>query len=308
MRPPAAPLVLRPSRPAVRLRRRDRPRSRPSPRSRRGRPSRRSRPNPPASASSCQRTIAAGRRLVNAHVTLARAELAVILADAKQVAIKVGIALALVLYIAVLVPVGTALFLGEWIFGSMAWGILHGTLFSIATAFTLVLAALRVSGRYLAGSLLGAILIGAVVAVVLGYAMPNAAYASIAKSAMPSVDPGVAPLLVGLTLWGTVFAFVGLVGGARAGGVGGALGGFVVGALVGALFGAFTAISFSLQVGVAIGVSVTLVAWPAFGALALRHYDWEALKRRFTPSASIAAAEETRAWAEARLPGRREEA
>ena len=28
-----------------------------------------------------------------------------------------------------LVAIGTFLFLGEWLFGSMAWGILHGTLF-----------------------------------------------------------------------------------------------------------------------------------------------------------------------------------
>ncbi len=254
-----------------------------------------------------RRTVKAGRSLVDAHIVLAKAELAVIAADAKQVAIKVGIALAFVLYIGLLVPVGTALFLGEWIFGSMGWGILHGTLFSIATAVILVLAALRISRTYLAGTLLAALLIGIAVSVVFGLAWPHAIYAAIGESAAPGVDPAVRPLLVGLTLWGTIFAFVGLLVGARAGGVGGALGGFIGGAVVGALLGAFTAISFSLQVGVAMGVTVTLVAWPAFAALALRSYDWEDLKRRFVPSASIAAAEATRDWAQARLPGRREE-
>ena len=211
------------------------------------------------------------------------------------------------LYIVLLVSVGMALFLGEWIFGSMGWGILHGTLFCIATAVILVLIALRISPRYLAGTLLGAVLIGLVVGVVLGLALPNAAYAAIAESATPGIDAGIRPLVVGIVLWGAVFALLGLVLGARVGGVGGALGGFVVGAIVGALFGAFTAISFSPQVGAALGVTVTLVAWPVLVSLRLRDYDWEALKQRFIPQASIDAALETKAFVEARLPGSRED-
>ena len=264
-------------------------------------------PKPAGLREQAQRTIAAARGLVAAHIVLAKAELAVILEDVKQVAIQVGIAIALVLYVALLVSVGTALFLGEWIFGSMGWGILHGTLFCLATAFILVLGALRISRRYLAGTFLLALVIGIAVGTVLGLALPNAAYAAIGESAIPTVDPAIRPLLVGLTLWGTVFAFVGLVAGARAGGVGGALGGFVAGAVVGVLFGAFTAISFSLQVGIALGVTATLIAWPILGGLALRGYDWEALKLRFMPSASIAAAEESMAWAKARLPGSKED-
>lgn len=254
-----------------------------------------------------QRTIDAARRLVDAHIALAKAELAVILADVKQVAALVALALAFLLYIALLVPVGTALFLGEWIFGSMGWGILHGTLFSIATAVILVLIALRVSRTYLAGTLLLAAFVGLVVGVVLGLALPNAAYAAIAESATPGVDAGVAPLLVGVAIWGAIFALTGLVVGARASGVGGALGGFFAGAILGALFGAFTAISFSPQVGAALGVTVTLVAWPAFAALRLRDYDWEALKQRFMPQASIDAAMETKAYVEARMPGTKED-
>ncbi len=212
------------------------------------------------------------------------------------------------LYVLLLVSVGMALFLGEWIFGSMGWGILHGTLFSIATAVILVLIALRISRAYLAGMLLVAVLFGLAVGVVLGLALPNAAYAAIAETAAPGIETGIAPLAVGLALWGAVFAVVGLLLGARASGVGGALGGFIVGAVLGALFGAFTAISFSPQVGAALGVTVTLVAWPALASLRLRHYDWAALKVRFTPQASIDAAMETKAFVEARLPGAKEDA
>jgi len=263
---------------------------------------------PPGLREQARRTIGAGRRLAIAHVDLAKAELAVIVDDAKKVAIQVGLALALVAYVGLLVPVGMALFLGEWIFGSMGWGILHGALFSIATAVALVLGALRVSRAYIAGTLLVAIVIGIAVGTILGVAWPNAAYAAIGQSMASPFDAGVRPLIVGLALWGTVFALLGILGGARAGGVGGAIGGFVGGAVVGALFGAITAISFSLQVGAALGVMVTLVAWSVLAALALRNYDWEDLKRRFTPSASMAAAEETMAFVKSRLPGRKGDA
>jgi len=240
-------------------------------------------------------------------VALAKAELAVILADVKQVAALAALALALLLYIALLVPVGTALFLGEWIFGSMGWGILHGTLFSIGTAVILVLIALRVSRTYIAGTLVLAAAVGVIVGVVLGLALPNAAYASIAEAAAPGSETGMGPLLVGVAIWGAIFAVAGLVVGARASGAGGAIGGFFAGAILGALFGAFTAISFGPQVGAALGVTVTLVLWPALAALRLRGYDWEALKQRFMPQASIDAALETKAYVEARLPGTKED-
>lgn len=243
--------------------------------------------------------------MVNAHVVLAKAELAVIAADLKQVVAQVGAAIALLLYIGLLVPVGTALFLGEWLFGSMGWGILHGALFSIALAVVLVLGALRISRTYLVGTLFLAVLVGIAVGTVFGLALPNAAYQALGEVIAPDVDPAYRPLVIALALWGGVMALLGIIGGARAGGVGGAIGGFFGGAIVGALIGAFTAISFSLQVGVAIGVAVTLVAWPAFAALALRGYDWEDLQRRFTPQASIDAAMETKAFVEARLPGRK---
>jgi hypothetical protein len=262
-------------------------------------------PKPPGLREQARRTFEAGRSLVNAHIVLARAELATIAADLKVVAAQVGIAIALLLYILLLVPVGTALFLGEWLFGSIGWGILHGALFSVAVAVAFVLGALRIRRTYLVGTLFVAVLIGIAVGTVFGLAWPNAAYAAIGDNLASTVDPAYRPLLVGVAVWGAVLALLGIIGGARAGGVGGALGGFLGGAIVGALFGAFTAISFSLQVGIAIGVSVTLVAWPMLAALALRGYDWENLQRRFVPQASIDAAMETRAFVEARLPGRK---
>jgi hypothetical protein len=240
-------------------------------------------------------------------VDLAKAELAVIVEDAKHVAVQVGLALALLLYVGLLVPVGMALFMGEWLFGSMGWGILLGTLCSIASAVVLILGALRVSPRYLAGMLLVAALVGIGVGTMLGLAVPNAAYAAIGTSLVPGVDAGVRPLLVGMALWAVVFGLLGVLAGARVGGAGGAIGGLVAGALLGALAGAFTAISFSPQVGAGLGVTTALITWPILAALALRGYDPEELKRRFVPQASIDAARETMDFVQERLPGRKED-
>lgn len=263
---------------------------------------------PPGLREQVARTVGAGRHMAGAHVSLAKAELAVILEDAKRVAVQVGVALVLLLYVGLLVPVGMALFMGEWLFGSMGWGILHGALFSIATAIVLLLGALRISRGYLAGMLLVAVLIGIAVGTVLGLAWPNAAYAAIGEAVAPGVEAGVRPLLVGMALWAVVLGLFGVFAGARVGGAGRALGGLVAGALLGALAGAFTAISFSPQVGAALGVTVTLVAWPVLASLRLRGYDWEGLKRRFMPQASIDAARESMDFVKARLPGTKEDA
>lgn len=265
-------------------------------------------PKPAGLREQVARTVGAARRLVTAHVSLAKAELAAIVTDVKQVAIEVGIAVALLIYVAMLVPVGSALFLGEWIFGSMGWGIVHGALFSVATAVVLLLGALRVSRSYLAGTLLAAVVVGVIVGTVLGLAWPNAVYASIGESLSLAVDPGVRPLVVGMIVGAVVLGLIGLGVGAWQGGGASAVTGLVAGAIAGFLVGAFTAISFSLQVGVALGITVALIVWPALAALALRGYDWEDLKRRFWPAASKAAAEETIEFVKARLPGSKEDA
>jgi hypothetical protein len=264
-------------------------------------------PAPPGIREQVNRTIAAGRRLVDAHVTLARAELDVIRADLTRVAVQVGMALGMFLFVGLLVPVGMTLFLGEWIFGSMGWGILHGTLFAIGMAVILVLGALRISRSYLAGTFLVAILVGIAVGIVLGFAWPNIAYARIGEAVVPGVDAGVRPLVVGLAVGALVLGLLGLLGGARAGGGSGAIGGLIAGAIGGAIVGAFTAISFSTQVGAALGVATALVTWPVLAALALRGYDGEEFKRRFTPQRSIDAARETMDFLKQRLPGKKED-
>ena len=246
--------------------------------------------------------MAAGRRLAATHVELARTELSEIAERAKAAALLVAIAIALLLFLAILVPVGTTLFFGEWLFGSIGWGVLHGTLFCVALVVVLVLGALEIPRRHLATSLVGALVLGIAVAVVLGFAWPNQLFAKVGDSLIPGVDAGVRPLVAGLALGALVLGIAGLLLGARAGGARGSLGGLVGGAVLGALSGAFLAISFSLHVGIALGICALFIAWPAFAATALRSYDRGALKARYWPGATIETTKETIEWVRERTP------
>ncbi len=249
-----------------------------------------------------RRTIAAARRLVTSHVDLAKAELSEIAERAKVAAALIGVAIALLIFVAILAPIGTALFLGEWLFGSIGWGVLHGVLSCVALSLVLILAALEVPRRRLSTSFLGALGLGIVVAVVLGLAWPNQAFAKVGDAVIPGVDAGVRTLVAGLALGALVVGILGFLVGARAGGIGGAIGGLIGGAVAGVLIGAFLAISFSLRVGIALGICTTLIAWPALAVVALRSYDWGVLKARYWPGTTIETTKETIEWVRARTP------
>jgi hypothetical protein len=235
-------------------------------------------------------------------VDLAKAELSEIAERAKAAAALIGVAIALLIFVAILAPVGTALFIGEWLFGSIGWGVLHGVLSCVALSLVLVLAALEIPPRRLSTSFLGALGLGIVVAVVLGLAWPNQGFAKVGDAVIPGVDAGVRTLVAGLALGALVVGILGFLVGARAGGVGGAIGGLIGGAVAGVLIGAFLAISFSLRVGIALGICTTLIAWPAFAAMALRSYDWGVLKARYWPGTTIETTKETIEWVRARTP------
>lgn len=257
---------------------------------------------PPGLAEQIRRTVAAARRLVATHVALARTELSEIVDRAKAAAIFVGLAIALLLFAAILASVGTTLFIGEWLFGSLGWGVLHGVLLCVALVAALLLAALEIPGRRLATAFVAAVGIGIVVAVVLGLAWPNQAFRQIGDALLSGIETGVRPLVAGLAVGALVIGLVALVIGARAGGPGAAIAGLIGGAVVGALAGAFLAISFSRHVGVAIGICVVLIVWPALAATALRGYDWGALKARYWPGTTIETTKETIEWVRARTP------
>ena len=256
-------------------------------------------------------TRTAGYRLATAHVALARAELEEILAEVKKVAALIGVAIALVVFAAILLSVGTSLFLGEWLFGSMGWGILQDTELLIALALVCVLAALDVPVQHLVRGLAVASLLGLVVAVVGGLLLANRLWEGIGVAVAPALDPATRPLVVGTAAGAALGAIVGLLGGTETGGgrsiggmIGSAIGWTILGALVGAALGAFSAITFSWQVAVALGIAVALGVWVALCVLEVVRggVDFEAWGRKFYPSQSIDSAKETIEWVRERTP------
>lgn len=207
---------------------------------------------------------------------------------------------ACLLLLGILLPIGLVLFIGEWVFGSIGWGLLHGTLTLIAVALTALFVAVRVRG--LRWDLAIAVMIGIVLAILFALALPNALWRTVGDS-VGLGDPAWRPLVSGVVILGILGALVGLVLGATSD-RGSAAGGLAVGLVAGSLAGAFSAISFEARAGVAAGVAVGLAAWPALmGARTARHgIDFEDLKSRFWPQATIDTTMETIEWAKARNP------
>lgn len=241
-------------------------------------------------------TIAAIRRLVTAHVELAKAELGAIADEAKAVALKAGIALGLLVFVGMLLPIGLVLFLGEALFGSLGWGVLHGTELGLGVAFALVLSALGL-GWGVARALLGGIVLGVIVGLALGSGWVADSWQALGEQLLPNVLPDwrtpVAALGVGAIALGTVGALRGLI----RRGFGGLVGGLVTGAVAGAILGALSLITVDdVRVAAAIGVAIALGLWPLISIAALRSFDADALKARFYPSATIDTAQETFEW------------
>jgi hypothetical protein len=104
--------------------------------------------------------IAAARRLLAAHVDLAKAEAGEIGTEVKRVALLVGIALGAMLSLALLLPIGLLLFLGELVFGSIGWGVLLGSFVLIDAAVLAALVAVGVPGSRIGQAFLVAIGVG----------------------------------------------------------------------------------------------------------------------------------------------------
>ena len=240
-----------------------------------------------------------------AHIDLAKAETSAIGTEIGRVAALGGLAFLLVVFAVFLLVIGISLGLGEWLLGSMGWGVIDGVLAFLAVAMAAVLFALGISGRRIGLAFLGGVLVGILVGVVLGLGLLNQLYAAIGDALAIAVDPGIRPLVVGVLLGG----FVGLIGGivaavsisAWGGGRFTALAGLTV---LGVAIGAFTAITFGPQVGAAIGITVGYIAWIAFMGLdvARTGIDQEALKNRFTPVQTIETSKETLEWLQKRMP------
>ena len=247
---------------------------------------------------SVRRLRVGGQKLADAHIELLRAELAV---AGRELGIAIGMALAIVVLAvvaALLLVIGTSLFLGEWLFGSIAWGVLHGVLFFIALIVPLALD--------LAGGRRDAFVRGLAAAIVVTLALwalfasnvlrDSAVNAGRSLEASSGIEPALLPTLVGLVAGGLVLGLLGLIVGLRQGR---ALRLLIVGLAVGAAIGAILgSVTFDTKGALAVALTIGLATWSGVTALvAVRTgFDPEARYEDMVPRESIAMAEETKAF------------
>ena len=245
-------------------------------------------------------------RLAVAHIDLAKAEASQIGGQVAQVAALSVVAIVLVIAAATLLVLGTSLFLGEWLLGSMGWGIVHGVEASLAVAMTCVFVAMSVAASRIVRALAIGIVVGLLVALVLGFNLPNRLYAAVREASGVAVDPSSAPLIAGAILIGLVGLIAGIVLAARMRGASaGSRIGVVLGVTVlGVAVGAFTAITFNPQVAAGIGITVAYAVWMIVMGVdvARTGIDVEALKLRFMPTQTIETSKETLEWLQRRMP------
>jgi hypothetical protein len=243
-------------------------------------------------------------RLAQAHIDLAKAEFSAIRGEIARVAALVGIAIAVLLMTVVLAVIGTSLFLGEWLLGSIGWGVLHGVLLFIAIALACTVAALGVSGGRIGRSFLLGVLVAVVVGVGLALALPNQAYRVLGEGMLPTVEPGIRPLVVGIVVIGIIGLGIGVIGALRTRGAGFRGASILGGAVAGAALGAISAAETGVQIGAAIGITTGYVIWLLMMTVDIVRtgVDFDALKERFYPTQTIETSKETLAWLQSKMP------
>lgn len=261
--------------------------------------------DPPGIRTQVGATFDAGKRLVSAHVDLAKTELGEIVDEVKRMVALGAAAIGILILAAMLLFIGGILFLGEWLFGSIGWGVLLGFLLFLDIALLLLLAALDVSGKRIATALLIGVALGVGVGLVLGFDVLHQGWRAlgdnIAAGAIPDEPTRtVVTAVVGLAL---VAGVIGLIGGIRSGGKG-AVAGFIGAAVIGAVIGWISSVPISAQVGAALGVLVALIAWPVLAGLDVMRtgVDTAALGNKFKPDETINLTKETIEWVRARTP------
>ena len=261
--------------------------------------------DPPGLRTQVGATFEAGKRLVRAHVDLAKTELGEIVDEVKRMVALGGAAIGILLLAAMLLFVGGLLFLGEWLFGSIGWGVLLGFLLLLDIALVLFLAALDVSGKRIGTSFVIAAVIGVGVGLVLGLDVLHQGWQALGDAVASNqiADQGTRTTVTAIAGLAIIAGLLGFLGGIRSG-LKAAIGGLLVAAIIGAIIGWITATPVSAQVGAALGVLVALIAWPILAGLdvARRGIDSEALANKFKPDETINLTKETIEWVRARTP------
>jgi hypothetical protein len=264
-------------------------------------------PSPPGGPPGLRQQIGATRAalvaLARAHVELAKAEFGDIIDEVKRMAVAAGIAFGALLFIGLLVPVGGTLFLGEWLFGSIGWGVLLGTELAIAVAIVAVASVIGVTRQDVTRAFGAAVVTGVVVGLVLGLDLTNTAWTRLGENVAQGIPESTRPLAVAAVVLAAIGGLIGFILGAR-GGAGGAIAGLFGGAVVGAILGAVSALAWGPRAGAAAGVAVGLAVWPIVVGLSLARtgVDVEGIKSRLWPTETIQTTRETIEWVRAQTP------
>ena len=249
---------------------------------------------------------AAFMRMLDAHLTLLRAELAI---TGKELGVIVGLALGafvIAVLALILLYVGSFLFFGELLFGSMGWGIIHGTLIAAAfIGFVVINLAGGRMDRYGWGAAIGVVVAVIVAALLLsnvgnsgGEAVRDWLSDTFVTEDLPFGDAWLVTL-GGLLIGGLIGLVVAAIAGWRSGlrgreliSVG--LVGFVLGGFVGAVWFStrYAAPDGVLGLAITIGLLTWIIAGVVLAARA--GFDPEARYANLIPRESIAAFERTR--------------
>ena len=165
-------------------------------------------PPPPGLREQLAATRGAAKELVDAHIELAKSEMGDITDEIKRVVALAGVAVAAAIFAALLLAIGLPLFLGEVIFGSIGWGLLHGVLFLIAIAIAAALLAANVAPARIAIGVATGIAAGVAVSIILGTGITNTLWGIVGETVLPLAAPDVAPLVTALIVLPAILGLV----------------------------------------------------------------------------------------------------
>ena len=259
--------------------------------------------DPPGIRDQLGATVKAGKRLVTAHVDLAKAEVGEIVGEVTRMIGLIGAAIGILVFAGLLLAIGVVLWLGDWLFGSIGWGALLGFVLFLDAAIVAILMAFDVKGSRLGTSLIVAAVIGIAVGVVMGLDLTHRGWTLLADNLWPAGDPNNRAVIIAAAVSALVLGLLGFISGIRSG-VGAGIGRLIAGAILGAILGLITVISIPLQVGAALGVLVALIAFPILAGwdVVSKGIDGDALKQKFIPQNTIDLTKETIEWVRARTP------
>jgi hypothetical protein len=272
---------------------------------------------PPGLGEQFGRTRSALLGLVAAHFKLLTTELSEIMDELKRVVALGGIALALLFLAGMLAFLGSFLWLGEWVFGSIGWGALHGSTFLIAVAVTLVLLILPHAAPRIGLALFVAFVVAVVLFLVLWLQLSSRAWGWVGDSFFGSltwpfdghaVSAADRPIAAGVIVLAVLFEVAGAIAGFVVGSgllnrIGIAIVAAVLAGLIGGLLGALLGVPMSWGIAIAVALAIFLLLYPILAAiLVLRKADFEELKNRLLPNQTIETTKETIEWVREQMP------